>query len=102
VFSNNAPGLEWSKVEVLGSRLKRAVGRQDLTEYLIGMLSGPDARGPLADAADSMFIVGREFGTRCTTVLTIDAEGSAQFVEQRFGPGGRTADRSEFRFVVQD
>lgn len=100
VFSNNAPGLEWSKVNVLGDAIESAIRRDDLVEFLVERLSGPDARGPLADAANSLFVVGDEFGTRCTTVLTIDAKYRAHFVEQRFGPGGIGAGRSEFSFVV--
>lgn len=98
VFSNNAPGLQWGKVEVLAAAIGRAETQDDLTEYLIETLSGPAARGPVEQAADSLFVVGDTFGTRCTTVLTIDAAGHAAFVEQRFGPRGEVAGRSAFAF----
>ena len=101
VFSNNAPGFEWNKVAVLGGKFRSAVEREDIVEYLIETLSGPAARGPLEHAADSMFVVSDDFGTRCTTVLTVDAEGQVRFVEQRFEPGGIAGGRSEFDFMIR-
>lgn len=100
VFSNNAPGLEWTKVGILGNQVRHALDHENVGDHLIDLLSGPEARGSLADAADSMFIVGDEFGTRCTTVLTIDADGDAYFVEQSFGPTGVMAGRCEYQFDV--
>lgn len=35
------------------------------------------------------FIVTDDYGTRCSTVLTIDSAGDARFVERSFDPGGR-------------
>jgi uncharacterized protein with NRDE domain len=98
VFSNNEPGLRWPKAGLLARALESAADRDDLHEALIGMLSGPEARGPLERAAESLFVVGEAFGTRCTTVLTVDAAGGAVFVEQRYDPGGDAAGRSEFAF----
>lgn len=100
VFSNNAPGLQWAKVDALAGAIEGAVHRDDLADFLVETLSGPGARGPLGRAADSLFVVGEEFGTRCTTVLTVDDDGRAAFVEQRFGPGGEAAGRSQFVFVA--
>ncbi|HUF72500.1 MAG TPA: NRDE family protein [Gammaproteobacteria bacterium] len=100
VFSNNAPGLQWSKVGALADAIDGVADRDDPAEFLIGRLSGPKARGPLERAADSLFVVGETFGTRCTTVLTVDSDGRAAFVEQRFGPGGDASGRSEFTFDI--
>lgn len=101
VFSNNEPGLEWSKVDALGRMIERAAHRDDLLAYLIEALSGPDARGPLEQAADSLFVVGDTFGTRCTTVLTVDGSGRARFVEQCFGAGGKATELSEYVFDIE-
>jgi uncharacterized protein with NRDE domain len=101
VFSNNAPGLQWPKVGLLADAIGRAADRDDLAEFLVETLSGPAARGPLERAADSLFVVGETFGTRCTTVLTIETSGRVNFVEQRFGPGGEATGRSEFAFDLR-
>ena len=34
------------------------------------------------------FILGREYGTRCSTVIAIDDEGAGVIIERRFGPAG--------------
>jgi uncharacterized protein with NRDE domain len=100
VFSNNAPGLQWSKVGALADAIDGAADRDDPAEFLIGTLSGQKARGPLERAADSLFVVGETFGTRCTTVVTVDSDGRAAFVEQRFGPRGDASGRSKFTFKL--
>lgn len=103
VFSNNAPGLQWTKVGLLAEAIEGSADRREgLHEFLLATLSGPAARGPLERAADSLFVVGESFGTRCTTVLTIDAAGHAKFIEQRFSAAGEPAGRSEFVFDVTD
>ena len=101
VFSNNAPGLQWAKVGSLESAMARAPEHDGLAEVLTETLSGQEARGSLERVAESMFVVGSEFGTRCTTVLTIDAAGQARFIEQRFDADGATAGRSEFVFDIR-
>ena len=100
VFSNNAPGLQWAKVGALAEALEHSADGADPRQFLIETLSGPDARGPVERAAESLFVLGNEFGTRCTTVLTVDAHGHARFIEQRFDAAGVGTGRSEFDFEV--
>ncbi len=102
VFSNNAPGIAWSKVDALADAVDRATHRADIDEFLIETLSGPEARGPLERAADSMFVLGDDFGTRCTTVLTVEATGRASFVEQRFDAEGNARGCSSFTFNIAE
>jgi uncharacterized protein with NRDE domain len=101
VFSNNAPGVEWSKVGALARVLDAAAVEHDIHQFLIERLGGPDARGPLERASESVFVLGDTFGTRCTTVLTIDVEGRARFVEQRYTPDGAIDGREEFEFDLE-
>jgi hypothetical protein len=44
------------------------------------------------------FVVGPEFGTRCSTVITIDAQGEACLVERSFDPAGNETGRVSFSF----
>ena len=44
------------------------------------------------------FIAGESYGTRASTVVLISADGEALFCENRFGPGGTPAGRTEQRF----
>lgn len=101
VFSNNAPGLKWAKTDLLAGAIRRAADHDEPERYLIETLSGADARGPLGRAAESLFVVGNDFGTRCTTVLIIEDTARARFVEQRFGPDGDSTGKSEFLFEIE-
>lgn len=44
----------------------------------------------------SPFIVGDDYGTRATTVVTIDASGFVQVTEQSWGPAGKKEDTRRF------
>jgi uncharacterized protein with NRDE domain len=46
------------------------------------------------------FILGPTYGTRCSTILTIDREGEAYFVERTFDAHGTATGDREFRFAV--
>ena len=46
------------------------------------------------------FIVGADYGTRCSTVLTIDRDDNAQLVERTFDPDGSPTGEVEYRFAV--
>jgi len=46
------------------------------------------------------FIVDDRYGTRCSTVLAIDREGSARFVERTFDRRGEQVGEVAFRFAV--
>lgn len=43
------------------------------------------------------FVLDAEFGTRCSTVLTLDVEGSLALLERRFDAEGRATGQSEHR-----
>ena len=53
-------------------------------------------REPVIDHQDAQpgvghtpFVVGDRYGTRATTVITVDSNGTCAFEERRFGPAGR-------------
>lgn len=47
------------------------------------------------------FIVGLDYGTRCSTVLAIRRDGEARFVERSFDPAGRSTVVIDERFRVR-
>lgn len=47
------------------------------------------------------FIVGHSYGTRCTTVLSIDNSGEIRFAEQNFLRGKRDGPLREYRFAMR-
>lgn len=48
----------------------------------------------------SMRIVGAGYGTRCSTVLRIDAKGSAEFHERTWSPDGQPASTVSHQFKI--
>lgn len=60
----------------------------------------PQDRSPGARAP--CFITGDSYGTRASTVLTMDRSGRVQFCEQRFGPGGVPLARDDYSFDIED
>ncbi len=57
---------------------------------------------PLKDTRrlSSPFVLAGEFGTRSSTVLLKNADGSVLFTEERFDESGEPTGRSEFRFEI--
>jgi uncharacterized protein with NRDE domain len=54
----------------------------------------------MAHALTAPFIVLPEYGTRCSTVLTVSDEDRALFAERRFDALGRTTGESNFAFEL--
>ncbi len=46
------------------------------------------------------FIVSPTYGTRCSTIVTIDPEGNVRFVERSFDPAGAVAGEVDYRFAL--
>lgn len=100
---------------------KLASGRDELSALLEGNLERDSLMGILTDhriAEDhelpstgvplefermlsSRFIRSPDYGTRASTVLTIDAAGRVEFSEQNFTAEGRPTERVEESFVIE-
>lgn len=100
VFTSAGPGAGSARAGRLERAVEAAAAREDVSRFLLEALAGPEARQPGEQALESVFVVGEEFGTRSATVLTIDANGRAEFVEQRFEPRGVPAGCSRFSFEI--
>jgi uncharacterized protein with NRDE domain len=107
--SNNQPGADWPKVQWLATALKNTLGEpggteeiatNDLVARLLEVLSGPSSRGTRTSAPESVFVVGEEFGTRCSTVLAIDRAGRGTFLERSFDRAGTAVGDRQFHFTV--
>ena len=46
------------------------------------------------------FIISESYGTRCTTIITVDRGGAAHFVERTFDPQAVAVGTAEYRFAV--
>lgn len=49
----------------------------------------------------SIFIEGKEFGTRCSTTIVIDIEGNVHFSERTFSPDGMPVKTVEYEFLLR-
>ena len=45
-----------------------------------------------------LFVRGRQYGTRATTLIAIDRDGGGRILEHRFGPNGTTQGQTELRY----
>ena len=102
-LSNTEPNKPWPKVDWLKRELAGLLERGNADpEQLFKLLRRddpvPDTRATGISARP--FIIGQEYGTRCSTVITIDTKGCCHFLERRFGPDGLRLGESAFEFML--
>jgi uncharacterized protein with NRDE domain len=109
-LSNATLDEPWTKVTRTKSRLQALIEDDAVNETsLLRLLddrqkaSSSEVRTnglsfSMAHALTAPFIVLPDYGTRCSTVLTISDEGSARFTERRFDASGRNTGESGFVF----
>lgn len=117
-FSNRSPGLQkvspgihtlgnhlldtpWPKAELARLKLSQALRMselpiEDLLEVLASDTPFEDHELPVTGVGIALervlsppFIKGEDYGTRCTSVLLYDRDGTVTFAEQSFLPQGR-------------
>lgn len=109
-LSNHILDTPWPKAEL--ARLKLAHALRSSTVMVEDLLAVLADRQPFEDHELPMtgigielervlsppFIAGEEYGTRCTTVLMVDAQGRCAYGEQSFLPGGDKGAFALFEF----
>lgn len=110
-LSNDSLDTPWPKVASLKTQFTQFKHLEEdlLIDALLGVLQ--DGRLPLdAELPDtgvglaaerllgSIFIAAAHYGTRCSSVVLLDHSGAISFAERRYGPNGRLAGNSLFRF----
>jgi uncharacterized protein with NRDE domain len=102
--SNGALDDVWPKtralVETLGGWLDGDANPEDLFAALADRTPRPAQPGaPGAEAMfNPVFIAGPVYGTRCSTLVLVDAEGHGRMLERRFSPTGAAVGESEITF----
>lgn len=103
-LSNTALDQPWPKLTWLNAELERVLSEgEPETEQLMSLLGRTD---PVSEAASddvpaTPFVLGEAYGTRCSTVVTMRADGLCRFTERRFGPGGKSRGESAFEFQAE-
>jgi uncharacterized protein with NRDE domain len=113
-LSNGSLDAPWPKSRMLAAALDRwldspaaALDTPD-TDPLFAALAdrrvAPDAELPATGVPldwerhlSAAFIVGDDYGTRCSSVVLFDRDGRLHFEERRFGPGGIAEGVSRWR-----
>jgi len=109
-LSNATLDEPWTKVTRSKARLQALIEADTVNETsLLRMLddrhkaSSEEVRTnglsfSIAHALTAPFIVLPEYGTRCSTVLTVSKTGAVRFAERRFDAGGGTTGEVSFAF----
>ena len=102
-LSNATLDDPWSKVTRTKAKLQELIERDDVNETSLMRILGDREKASadevqtnglsfaMAHALTAPFIVHPDYGTRCSTVLTIDDTGRVRFLERSFNPDGRPA-----------
>lgn len=107
VVSNSPWQQPWPKVRYLEQALADALAAEaPAAGQLLALL---ERRDPLpAEAGDDTsmagrlpFIVGDEFGTRASTLITMDASGNCSFIERRFDAQGILQGETAMGFALE-
>ena len=110
-LSNASLDTPWSKVERSKERMRRLLDDDDINESSLLELLGDRSTveedvyaahlsEEQARAITAPFIVSDSYGTRCSTVVTIDTAGHVSFTEQRFDRDGAITGASRYSFAV--
>ncbi len=106
-LSNHLLDTPWPKVErgkaALATLLERPFEGEDLLEMLADTTIMADGALPATGASldwerrlSAMRIVAGTYGTRCSTALSVAADGDIRFAERSYAPDGSTTETVRF------
>jgi uncharacterized protein with NRDE domain len=100
-FSNAPPGVEWPKVDTARAGIERLLDHDAPLEPLFTLLA---ERGAAATRETryraAHFIIGPEYGTRCSTVVLANENGELLFAERSFDAAGKPIREVRETFAV--
>lgn len=104
--SNGHFDQPWQKTQRLTDALGDWIGRaSDAPEGLFTALADETPLPPEADSEgpdtpfSPVFIRNETYGTRCSTVVLVDAAGRGSIIERRFGSNGRQSGETALAFA---
>jgi uncharacterized protein with NRDE domain len=111
-LSNHLLDTPWPKVEIAKSGLEAALRELPDTAPLLALLRddrpAPDAQLPTSGVSlewerllSSAFVRAKDYGTRCSTIIRIDARGRAYFEEWSWDSEGADAGQIRLQFELE-
>jgi uncharacterized protein with NRDE domain len=101
-FSNAPAGTEWPKTASALRAAEAVVALPDPVEPLFSLLARRDDTGDRTRRHErTHFVVGPSYGTRCSTVVLIDAALQVTFVERTFDSSGALVREVRESFVLE-
>lgn len=97
-MSNGPLDEPWPKTARLKDRLVDWMAAGDSAEALLDDLRN-DAPAPGEPPHASIFVLGPVYGTRCSTVVVVDAAGQGLIVERRYASGGEVEGETALPFA---
>jgi uncharacterized protein with NRDE domain len=100
-FSNAPAGVEWPKTSRARAGAERVLTQPAPVEALFALLAERADAGPPEERYQrTHFVVGPVYGTRCSTVVLVDAAGKAAFAERTFDAAGQVTGEVRESFEV--
>ena len=101
-FSNAPAGIEWPKTASARAGVEGLLSNAEPLEPLFALLAQRDESGAVEQRyRRAHFVVGPVYGTRCSTVVLIDAERRATFAERSFDAAGRLVGEVRESFEIE-
>ncbi|MFC0588019.1 NRDE family protein [Novosphingobium aquiterrae] len=98
-LSNGARGDRWFKTARLESALARWLdGTYDPADLFTALTDPTPQSADPEDAFSSVFIRNPAYGTRCSTVVLVDAGGQGRIIERRFDAAGEPTGETALEF----
>ncbi|HEX5419221.1 MAG TPA: NRDE family protein [Gammaproteobacteria bacterium] len=100
-FSNALPGAGWPKIVRAREGLSAVLEEPDPAEALFALLAeaAPPPSGFDARQA-ALFQHDPDWGTRCSTLVLVEAAGRLRFIERRFNPEGVWSGEDSYEFNI--
>jgi uncharacterized protein with NRDE domain len=110
-LSNHLLDTPWPKVQKAKSRLQAALSNMTDTAPLLALLRddrpAPDAQLPQTGVSiewerllSSAFVRAQDYGTRCSTIIRMEAQGRVYFEEWSWSPIGAEIGRTSLQFEL--